>query len=412
MNLQFKQKQSLQLSLKLWLPILQSPLEDLERIFKDKSYENPFLEYKSKQERSYTPSYNSYEGKQNKQSFIENIKINKESLYEVISNQLGAPLFPTPKSQNIAHEILLHINDEGYFEGDITKIAIKYNTTDEFVENVRKRFAHLDPCGIGAIDLKESFLFQLSNLELEEDLYLFVQKLILNIKNMDKFHKHHLFKDGKKVIKKFNSPPAIEYLDDSQTIIPDFFVEVDDDIKIIVNDSYYPDITVSNPFRSKNTELKDKIKEARDLVNLLELRKSTLYKLILVIVQKQTQFFIGSDLNPLTMAQVADELGFDESTISRAVSNKYIKCRRGIFSLKSFFTNEVSKGVSSKKIKNFIKKAISNESKKTPLTDQNLVDLILQRYDVKVVRRTITKYRKLLDIPSSKVRKKIYKLEL
>ena len=123
-------------------------------------------------------------------------------------------------------------------------------------------------------------------------------------------------------------------------------------------------------------------------------------------------FFIGSELKPLTMAQVADELGFDESTISRAVSNKYIKCKRGIFSLKSFFTNEVSSGLSSSEIKNYISNAIENESNEEPLTDQHLVDLVMQRFKMKMVRRTITKYRKLLDIPSSKERKKIYKISM
>ena len=410
MNLQYRQKQSLQLSLKLWLPLLQAPLQDLERIFKDKSYENPFLECKSSFETTYSSS--NYKGGDSgdKQRFIENTKLSKETLYEKVSNQLRAPIFPTPNSQKIADEILFFINNEGYFEGDIEKIAIKHNTTEEFVKNVRKRFAYIEPCGIGAVDLQESFLFQLLNLEVDEDLCKFTEKLILNMKNIDRFYKHHLFKDAKKIIKKFNSPPAIEYLSNSQEAIPDFFVEVEDDIKIKINSSYYPDIVVTDPFKSKNSELKEKIKEARDLVNLLELRKSTLYKLILVIVEKQISFFIRGELNPLTMAQVAKELGFDESTISRAVSNKYIKCKRGLFPLKSFFTNEVSTGISSAKIKSFIEKAISNESNETPLTDQNLVNLVMQRYGIKMVRRTITKYRKLLDIPSSKERKKIYKI--
>ncbi|MEJ2373468.1 MAG: RNA polymerase factor sigma-54, partial [Sulfurimonas sp.] len=191
---------------------------------------------------------------------------------------------------------------------------------------------------------------------------------------------------------------------------PDFFVEVGEYISVKINHSFYPDIVIKDPIKSKNDELKYKLKEARDLVNLLELRKSTLYKLVLIIVERQMGFFIGSELKPMTMAQVAEEIGFEESTISRAVSNKYIKCDRGIFSLKSFFTNAVSKNLSSSEVKHFIENLVENEDHEEPLTDQDLVEKVMQRYNMNMVRRTITKYRKQLEIPSSKERKKIYKV--
>ncbi|WP_373072975.1 RNA polymerase factor sigma-54 [Sulfurimonas sp.] len=398
-NLSTTQKQGLQLSLRLWLPLLQAPLQDLETIFKEHSFDNPFLEYKS----SFESNYSSGE-------FIEDINISKESLYDVVSNQIEAPIFPTPISQKVANEILSNINSEGYFDGDIDSIAESCNTTKEFVESIRKRFAYLDPAGVGALDLTESFLFQLSQIPVDEELNLFTQKLISNLKSIDKFHKHHRFEEATDLIHRFKSPPAVDYQEENAYIIPDFFVDVSNDITVTMNSSYYPDITIKDPFKSKNDELKDKLKEARDLVNLLELRKSTLYKLVLLIVEKQMGFFIGSELKPMTMAQVADDIGFEESTISRAVSNKYIKCDRGIFSLKSFFTNAVSKNLSSSEIKNYIQNLIENENHEEPLTDQDLVDNVMKRYNMKMVRRTITKYRKLLDIPSSKERKKIYKV--
>jgi RNA polymerase sigma-54 factor len=401
--LQTKQKQSLQLSLKLWLPLLQAPLSDLEEIFKEKSYDNPYLKFRSNYESSRYSEFN-------KQGFLENTLTNKESLYDKLSNQIQPPLFPTPNSQKVAHEIIFNLSHEGYFEGDIEKIAIKCKTTKEFAQSVRQRFSNLEPIGVGAKDIQESFLFQLENLEIDNELSTFVKKLIENLKNIDKYATHHLFEKAKQTIKKFNAPPAIEYISDEVQIIPDFFVDVSDDIEIRINNSYYPDITVNDPFGLKSTGLREKLKEARDMVNLLELRKSTLYKLVLIIVEKQIGFFIGSELKPLTMSVIASELGFDESTISRAVSNKYIQCKRGVFSLKSFFTNEVSKGLSSAEIKNFISDLVKNESHETPLTDEDLVNLVMKRYDMKMVRRTITKYRKLLDIPSSKERKKIYKL--
>ena len=398
-NLHTSQKQGLQLSLRLWLPLLQAPVQDLETIFKEHSFENPFLEYQSSFESNYSSG-----------GFIEEINLHKDTLYDVVLNQLDAPLFPTPSSQKVAHEILMYIDSDGYFEGDIEEIAIKCNTTKEFVERIRQRFAYLEPSGIGSLNLIESFVFQLSQVPVDEELNIFIQKVIQNLKNIDKYYKHHRFEEVTQIIKKFKSPPAVDFLEENTYIVPDFFVDVSNDISVKINQSYYPDIVIKDPFKSKNDELKHKLKEARDLVNLLELRKSTLYKLVLLIVEKQMGFFIGSELKPMTMAEVASDIGFEESTISRAVSNKYIKCDRGIFSLKSFFTNAVSKNLSSSEIKNYIQNIIENEDHEKPQTDQDLVDMVMQRYNMKMVRRTITKYRKLLDIPSSKERKKIYKV--
>jgi len=410
-RLNVKQKQSLQLSLRTWLPLLQAPLQELDTLFKEYSYENPFLEVNSSFESSSSNSTSYSSGDDDKRGFIENMSIYSESIYDKIDSQICPPLFPTPNSQKVAHEILFYINDEGYFEGSTEKIALKCNVYKEFVENIRQRFAYIEPIGVGAYDLKESFLFQLNELELDEELYNFIKKIVNNLKNIDKYCTHHRFEDAKEIIKKLKSPPAIDYLADQPYIIPDFFVEVDDEIRIKINNDYYPDIIVSDPFKTKNDEIKKKLKEARDLVNLLELRKSTLYKLILIIVEKQIAFFIGSELKPLTMSEVANELGFEESTISRAVSNKYIKCSRGTYALKYFFTNAVSKNLSSSEIKNYLSQVVESEDHEHPFTDQDLVEMVQKRYNVEMVRRTITKYRKLLDMPSSKERKKIYKMQ-
>ncbi|HHH20346.1 MAG TPA: RNA polymerase factor sigma-54, partial [Nitratifractor sp.] len=239
----------------------------------------------------------------------------------------------------------------------------------------------------------------------------FTKKLINNLSSVEKYATHHLFQEATALIKSFNNPPAVEYLEEEPYIIPDFFIEIDDDIHVKMNNNYYPDIVVKDPFSTKSDELKSKLKEARDITNLLQLRKSTLYNLVLMIVERQIGFFVGHELKPLTMSDIANEVGFEESTISRAVANKYIQCDRGLFSLRSFFTNAVSKDLSSSEVKNFISDLIENEPHEKPLTDQNLVDLVTQRYKIKMVRRTITKYRKLLDIPSSKDRKRLYILK-
>ena len=411
----FGQKQSLNLSLKQWLPLLQSSLQDLEGHLKSISYENPFLDVVSSQDnKKIKPKYyNDNMGNSVESSFFENTVIYEKSLNDKLIEQIVPPTFPTPISQRIALEIIQDIDEDGFFDGDIEDIAIRCNVHNGFVESIRMRFATLEPKGIGALDMIESFIFQLDSCEqkVDDELYEFTKKLIYNLTKMDKYSKHHRFEDAKELLKTFNSVPSLYYANDEPVVVPDFYVDVEDDIDIRINNQYYPDIKIKDPFKNKSTILKDKLKEARDTVNLLQLRKATLYSIVTLIVQKQIGFFVGGELKPYTMRELANELGYDESTISRAVSNKYIETKWGVHSLKSFFTNSVSSdGISSSELKSFMKNLIEYEDHENPLTDQDILDKIDEKYQLKMVRRTITKYRKILDMPSSKERKKLYKI--
>ena len=389
--------------------MLQSSLQDLEKHLKNVSYENPFLEIKKPKE-----FYNNFMPQGTSGEFIESLALYKESLNDKMHEQICAPNFPTPNSQKVALEILCDINEYGYFDGDIDKIAITCNVYKEYVESIRQRFSKLEPSGVGSIDLSESFLFQLDacDKKIDDELYSFIKKIIKDIAHLDKYATHHRFEDAKDIIKYFNNPPAVNYINTNVQIIPDFFVDIGEDINIKINHAYYPDIEVKDPFSSKNDGIKEKLKEARDLVNLLNLRKSTLYKIVLLIVEKQISFFVGGELKPFSMQELAAELGFAESTISRAVANKHIDCSLGVFPLKYFFTNAVNdKDLSSSQIKSYIKSLVEYENREKPLTDQHILDMIHEKFSLKMVRRTITKYRKMLDIPSSKERKKLYKVE-
>lgn len=421
MSLQLSNKLELQtgLSLKMWLPLLQSSLQELESHLQSYSNDNPFVEVRSSVE---TSEYYNQVSKQpyyaqnsdfayKSSEFVEELATATKSLYEKLTDQIEPPLFPTPKSQKIALDIINYINEYGYFDGDIEEIAIANGVTNEFVQSVRQRFSYLEPIGVGALNLEESFLFQLSDFDLDEELTKFIKKLIENLSKIDKYATHHRFADAKEIIKKFKNPPAVEYIENDPQVIPDFFVNVGHTIEIKINSRVYPDVLIREPFSSKNDAIKEKLKEARNLVNMLQLRKATLYKIILMITEQQLAFFVGGELKPLTMQTLADELGFAESTISRAVANKYIECSRGIYSLKHFFTNSVSEDdLSSSEIKSFIKKLIEFENKDEPFTDEELLEKVTARFSIKMVRRSITKYRQLEDIPSSKERKKIYKI--
>lgn len=403
------QKQNLNLSLKLWLPMLQTSIQDLESYLTNLSYENPFLEVTKSKD-----FYSNFTSNGTSGEFVESLAFYSNSLNDKLSDQIeNESLFPTPNSKKVALEILCDIDENGYFDGDIEKIATTCNVYKEYVESIRQRFARLEPSGVGALDLQESFLFQLDAIDrkIDDELYNFTKKIIKDIAHVDKYAAHHRFNDAKDIIKYFNNPPAIDYINDNVQVVPDFFVEINEDIDIRINNTYYPDIKVKNPFNTKNENIKEKLKEAKDLVNLLSLRKSTLYKIVLIIVEKQISFFVGGELKPFSMQEIAAELGFAESTISRAVSNKYIECNLGIFPLKYFFSNAVDKDLSSSQIKSYIKNLVDYEDKEIPLTDEAILEFIETKFGLKMVRRTITKYRKILDIPSSKERKKLYKVE-
>jgi len=403
------QKQNLNLSLKLWLPMLQTSIQDLESYLTNLSYENPFLEVTKSKD-----FYSNFTSNGTSGEFVESLAFYSNSLNDKLSDQIeNESLFPTPNSKKVALEILCDIDENGYFDGDIEKIATTCGVYKEYVESIRQRFARLEPSGVGALNLQESFLFQLDSFDrkIDDELYNFTKKIIKDIAHVDKYASHHRFNDAKDIIKYFNNPPAIDYINDNVQVVPDFFVEINEDIDIRINNAYYPDIKVKNPFITKNENIKEKLKEAKDLVNLLNLRKSTLYKIVLIIVEKQISFFVGGELRPFSMQEIAAELGFAESTISRAVSNKYIECNLGIFPLKFFFSTAVDKDLSSSQIKSYIKSLVDYENKEEPLTDESILEFIETKFNLKMVRRTITKYRKILDIPSSKERKKLYKVE-
>jgi len=141
------------------------------------------------------------------------------------------------------------------------------------------------------------------------------------------------------------------------------------------------------------------------------MRKATLYKVGLMIVEYQYDFFLGGNIKPLTLKTLADEFGHNPSTISRAIANKYIACDRGMFAMKDFFTTAIDEEISNASIKDYLVELIKNEPREKPFSDMKLVEMIQEKFKVKMVRRTITKYRKQLNIAGSSERKKLYKLE-
>lgn len=412
-------KTRLSATLKSWFPLLQSSLGDLEKSIDEFCDDNPFINVKSNIAKDF--------GGFKKNSFkrlpgqkggitekIESMSTHTESLFEKLHAQINPPLFPTERSQEIAYAIIENINDEGYFDGVVKQLADTLHTTPENVEKIRLRFAHLEPLGIGALDTKESFLFQLTSLDIESELYDSVKAMIDDMANIKNLSSLPNYEKAKKIIKSFKNPPAIEYMQNDPEVIPDIFVFYGEgNIEVSLNDSLYPQINIDNDIAEglkKEDYIKGKIKEAKDLVDALEMRKATLYKIGLMIVEYQYDFFTGGAIKPMKLKDLAEEFGHAPSTISRAISNKYLECNRGTVPIKSFFSAAIDEDVSNAAIKAFINDLVKNENCKKPLSDAKILEEVEKKFEVKMVRRTITKYRKQLNIASSSERKKLYEL--
>lgn len=399
-------------TLRSWLPILQANIEDLKENLDKFAEENPFL---SVQEPIQTQEHNknyfdSFYKRNVNSAFVDNKGLATKSVYELLSEQIIPPLFPTSKSQELAGKIMECLNHEGYFEYD-EEILKDYDINE--IERIRARFKFLDPVGVGAKDYKEAFLFALENIELDAELYDFCKMLIQNFENIQNYTKESLYKEALAIFKRFSIPPFLEYFEDSRVIIPDIFVyRENNEIKVKINDDYYPEISIETD--GLNHEyLNHYIKEAKNLVDALTMRKATLYKIGLMIVEYQYDFFMGKDIKPMTFKDLALDLERNASTISRAVANKYLSCDRGLIPLRDFFAFALDEEgeTSNVGVKDFVANLVKNENRLKPLSDSKILELIKKEFKVDIGRRTITKYRQHLNIPSSTDRKKLYELE-
>ena len=411
-------KNKLSNTLRNWLPILHSSLSELGEAMSPFLESNPVVEVSSGFEEDFESKIprkiisSSVSNSRTEQ--IEALTIQSRSLYDVLDEQLEAPLFPTPISQKIAQFVVQNLDENGYYEGDSEAFCDENGISIDEFERVRRRFIHVEPVGIGAKNLSESFLFQLENSEISDDGYELAVKLIKNLQEMHTHSDNEHFEEAMRVIGSFKNPPAIEYLEDSTQVIPDLMIFFDEEsgIEVKLNDAYYPTININTEYAVEHEFISQKIKEAKSLVDALDMRKATLYKVGLMIVEYQYEFFTGGNIMPLTLKTLADEFGHNPSTISRAIANKYIACDRGIYAMKEFFTTAIDEDVSNSAIKDYLLQIVKEESPKKPLSDMKLLEMIQEKFKVTMVRRTIAKYRKQLNIAGSSERKKLYHLNV
>ncbi len=414
---QVEVKNKLSNTLRNWLPILHASLGDLGEAMAPFIEANPVVEVENGHEEAFEKKIPKKiltgQVSNSRTEQIEALTIQNRSLFDILDEQIGKPLFPTPLSEMIATFVVENLDEGGYYEGD-TKAFCAQNGIDEAqFWSIHARFAHVEPTGIGARSVKEAFKFQLDASEISDEGYTLAVKMIDDFETMHAYSKAPYFAEAMKVIGRFKNPPAIDYMEDSHQVVPDLmiFFNHDEGIEVKVNDAYYPTIHIDNEYGVEHEYVAQKIKEAKSLVDALDMRRATLYKVGLMIVEYQYDFFTGGPIMPLTLKTLADEFGHNPSTISRAIANKYIACDRGVFAMKDFFTTAIDDDVSNTAIKEYLGMLIKEEPRDKPLSDMKLLELIQQKFKIKMVRRTIAKYRKQLNIAGSSERKKIHQLE-
>lgn len=334
--------------------------------------------------------------------------------------------------KQVGEIIIGNIDENGYLTASIEEIANIAKVQAPIVEEALKLVQGFDPPGVGAKDLKECLLLQLSALDLKGSI---VEKIIKN--NLEELEKRKYSQIAAqynitlndviaavKIIEKLDPKPGSIFSKiNTDYIVPDVYViKIADGYQIILNDEGVPRLRICNSYKrllkqndffSKDDKkfFIEKFRSAVSLLKSLDQRNRTIYKVTETLLNIQREFFDkGVEyLKPLTLREVATVLNLHESTVSRVTSNKYLSCSHGIFSFRFLFSSALNSGVgnvSSTSVKNLIKKIILEENPKKPLSDQLIADK-LKRDGIVIARRTVAKYRDELKIPSQNQRKKL-----
>jgi len=330
----------------------------------------------------------------------------------------------------IAEEILWNLDENGYLAVDPILIADRYDREQEEIKHVQDKLQELDPPGIAARDLQDCLLIQLKGKE-ETLTYQIVSEYFDDFANhrYDRLQKYlDISKNslGKIIeeISKLNPRPGDGKIGiGTETVIPDLLaVNQDGEWVVIVNDSWIPELNLSNEYVTMLNQkdlpgetqkyLKEKFDSASWFIHAIEQRRHTLTAVMEAIIKRQQEFFKGKIelLVPMKLQDIADDIDLDISTISRSTRGKYVDTPYGIFELKSFFTEgyklESGEEVSTKAIKDLLKKLIDDEDKSSPLTDTDLANQ-LRDEGFPVARRTVAKYREQLHFSVARLRRKL-----
>ncbi|KIH76572.1 RNA polymerase, sigma 54 subunit, RpoN/SigL [Geoalkalibacter ferrihydriticus] len=374
----------------------------------------------------------SYEEDDDRPSY-ENLLTKKNTLTDHLLWQLNLSRFDD-QTRQIAAEIIGNLDEDGFFKATLEEVAGATATTPERVEKVLSLVQEFDPPGTAARNLQECLLCQVRVLGMAGSL---VESILRDhIHDLENRKYPAIAKalgvsldevlEATRIISNLDPRPGRQYnQEDVQYITADIFVyKIGDEFVVVLNDEGLPNLRINAFYRQAMTNdslvdakageyIQEKLRSAVWLIKSIHQRQRTIYKVTQSIVKFQQAFFEkGIDhLKPLVLRDVAEDIEMHESTISRVTTNKYVQTPQGLYELKFFFNSGIhttgGDSIASESVKSRIRDLIAGENIKKPYSDRKIVEL-LEKDNINIARRTVTKYREMLGIGSSTERKRLF----
>ena len=354
------------------------------------------------------------------------------NLYTHLNEQLSF-LKLSEEEHLIGEYIIGNISPEGYLAISVPEMASELDMESEKIENILTLIHHFDPLGIGSRDLRESLLIQLEEKDLKNSLaYRIVQdhiheldrKSILQIAKLMSVTVEKA-QAAMNVIKNLSPTPTRGRFDaGAMPVIPDLIVErVGEEYVVMHNDSYVPKLRINANYKnlmkrnnksSQGTKqyVRQKLEQARWLLNSINQRRSTMINVMGAIIEKQKGFFESGPefIKPMIMEDIARAVDMNVATISRVSNSKYVQTPFGVYEIKYFFNSGIAKAdgenMAKRAVKQRIEEIIKAEPPDKPHSDQEIFRL-LNKEGITLARRTVTKYREELKLPPARLRKRV-----
>lgn len=373
------------------------------------------------------------------------------TFHEFLESQIGM-LELDEREQQIALHLIGSLDDDGYLRRELEAITDdlmfrqNISTTESELLRILAEIQKLDPPGVGARTLEECLLLQLHRKE-SPTVYTEIAIRILE-KYFDAFAKKHynrlqaVFDLDEEKLKKvldeithLNPKPGSAYVGNATdvrlTIIPDFILtNTNGELNVSLNSANAPELRISNQFKDMISEykkskhktkdqkdailfIKQKIESAMWFIDAIQSRYQTMMMVMNTILELQYDYLSTGDetqMKPMILKDIADKTGLDISTVSRVANSKFVQTEFGTIPLKFFFSESLStesgEEVSTREVKKILSDLIAAESKKKPISDQELTDVLNER-GYNIARRTVAKYREQLNIPVARLRKEL-----
>lgn len=376
-------------------------------------------------------SHNHHVDEEKRKTFLDSLIQATPSLFEMLMEQ-AKQTFPEPERLAMAQTIIGNLNEQGFFQMPLEELALSNDFDESKLKEVLETIKTFDPPGIGASSIQESLLIQLRYQHKESSFAYRLIELCYDdlIHNRIPLIEKRLQCSAEKIrraidveIGRLDIHPGTQFANHlTQTIRPDVFLRQEGDALVVEgNRDDIPHVRLNMKYlRMLNDDtvpsetkafIHHHLLSAKWLMRTLQQRQTTIERIAAYLAEYQREFFMNPEgkLVPLTMKTVAEALELHESTVARAVANKYINTPRGLLPLRDFFTNGFltshGEDLSSASVREAIQRIIDGENKHTPLSDQEISNT-LHQIGIPCARRTVAKYRVELNLGSALQRKK------